>query len=174
MQSILISNQVVVTIALKSWQKICKISCRYIAQKLLQLIISIRWKKISNVRDMRARFVWRMRHCRGGSLALEDSVPILRPLQVKPLIQLLHIILFVVYFMTRSVSWTIYHRMVGWLMNDELERKWTWPIRGTMPAFATRNLSEDIRHASRDSNRAPPECDSRALLPRHCVWCTTL
>jgi hypothetical protein len=28
------------------------------------------------------------------------------------------------YFMTRSASQTVYRRMVGWYINDELERIW--------------------------------------------------
>jgi hypothetical protein len=60
----------------------------------------------------------------------------------------------------RYFIWTIGHPMIGSVKNDELERKRSWPNRGTIPAFTwrnrgnTRNLSKDSRCPGRDSNRA--------------------
>jgi hypothetical protein len=159
----------------------CKICCRYIAQNLPHLFTSSSLSKISSVRDMRAGLFCCMRHCRGGSLVLEASVLVVSPSQVKPQIQMLHIILlwFVLWSFQYLGPYTIEW---GWLMNEELERKCSWHIRGTMTAFAclggvrktVKTLIYDNRRSCRDSNRAPPEYDCRPLLSRHCVLCTPL
>jgi hypothetical protein len=69
--------------------------------------------------------------------------------------------------------------MVGWFMMKwkEFEIKHSWSKRGIFVVVAwsvwgkLQNLSKDNRWAERDSNRAPPECKSRALsLDRPLLW----
>jgi hypothetical protein len=80
--------------------------------------------------------------------------------------------LFIMYLMTLSVAQTIQHRMIEWLVNNELKtiRKQSWynliiiinylqGLRETM-----KNLSHDSHCPSQDLNQAPAEYKS-SLLP---------
>jgi hypothetical protein len=77
------------------------------------------------------------------------------------------------YLTTLSVPrlYTVEREDYRWIMMNSkgFERKRSWHIRGTTPAFAwrlgknTKNLSQESQCPGRDSNRASPEHKSRAL-----------
>jgi hypothetical protein len=82
--------------------------------------------------------------------------------------------LFVVCLMTLSVSQTIQHRMIGWLMNWKgCGRKRSWPNWMYYPYICLEWLREhkkyfnqDNRSLGRDSKQRPPEYEAGMLTTR--------